>query len=500
MPRLVLPLLLLAGAFASTAAGIRATATQTAPKADPPALGDKDDAVFQNQRQLKIKNDTAAKVTVYLQYRTLKSGTWTWLPAEPGEAAEALSFDLDAGQETVVKVNDDPLAASRVRVWANADNRQWLTYKTKDLWLVPERNETGEHVYLADAVQTFALRIALKADGPGGDSDGPGGVVPPSDEDGMPLAVPDPDFSPDGLPWDIVPPWDVVPLVRDLAVLPVKVVGGNAAFRIMNLGHFSMNDGRRLLVQKMTPGSVPVDLGPIGPLYHYAVKHFYLAGMAPGDYRVFIDPSDAPPFDGNDARTFTVAFSDLAVLPVSVVNHKAHVKVKNVGTAPAAAGRHLLVVLDIPGSMPQDLGPIGAVNPGDVKLFVSSTLAPGKYKAYINPGDTAPQDGNDFQYFMVVASDLGVSAPMKVGAKVKATITNNGPGIYATGPRLWYLEKKVGASWVAVPTVGSHVIPTLTVGGSFPVEGTYLGAGEYRIRITAGDANPGNDVMTKILP
>src|SRR5262245_30612439 len=89
-------------------------------KPQKPVLGDKDELTFQNQRYLKVKNDTDAKLTVFFQYRTLKSGAWAWLPGDPKTSTEAFSFELEAGKEFAVKVGEEPLSASRVRIWATA--------------------------------------------------------------------------------------------------------------------------------------------------------------------------------------------------------------------------------------------------------------------------------------------------------------------------------------------------------------------------------------------
>jgi len=55
--------------------------------------------------------------------------------------------------------------------------------------------------------------------------------------------------------------------------------------------------------------------------------------------------------------------------------------------------------------------------------------------------------------------------------------------------------------WVAIPTVGSHLIPALASGATHNVQGTFSGAGDYRIRLTGpADPVPANDVKTKMLP
>ena len=570
-------------------------------KVEKAPLGDRDDAVLQNKRFLKIRNDTKDTVTVYLQYRALdKAGGWAWVPADPATSSEALSFSLKPGEEFSPKADDMPVAASRMRIAVTSPTQKWMKYRDKDCWLVPEKNDDGEHVYLAEAVDTFTFVISNNAD--------TGAIPPDSDavgEQGLPTEGTDLPVLPPDIPWDVVDddgiPGGGFPFVRDLAVLPVKVMGPNAVIRVKNLGHKSKNIGRRLFVRKLVPGALPQDAGPIGPLFHFGVKQFFLVGLAPGDYVAFVTPGDDPPFhlndkrnftisaasfadltilpasvmggnvtlkvknigtagsvpgqrlkimklpggipvdhgpvgalavnanktfgpialapgayrafidagdasphDGNDTRLFAVAagaFSDLDVLPAIVVGGNVTIKVKNVGTAPSAAGPHLKVK-KLPAGVPVDHGPIGGLAVGGVKTFGPFPLGPGNYRAFVDPGDPAPHNGNDAENFAVLAPspDLEVSFPAKVGATVKGTVKNNGPGPYAAGPRQWHIEKLSMGMWNPIPTIGSHVIPNLAPGATHAIQGTFTGNGMYRIRITPGDSTPGNDVKTKMLP
>ncbi len=663
-------------------------------KADRPSFGDRDDAVLQNRRYLKIRNETEGTLTVFLQFRAPQAGAWTWVPADPAASTESLSFEIEAGKELDVTHKDDMVAASRMRIWATSPTEKWLKYKAKDIWLVPERTEDGEHVYIASGIETFSFVFSSSKDKGviPGDSDMPGEQNLPTEGDNVLPPPPE-------IPWDILP--DPLPpnfmLIRDLAVLPVFTIGTNATVRVKNLGHFNVNLGRRLMVQKLAPGSVPEDRGPIGPLFHYSVKTFYLVGISPGNYIAYISPSDDPPYHFNEKKPFTItalAFSDTAVLPVTLAGGKAWVKVKNVGTAPLAAAQHLKIQ-KLPAGVPVDHGPVGAlgvnaikmfpgivlpagvytafvtpgdaaphqfndkkifivpaamdpdfdvlpvsvvagkatvkiknigtaaapggahlkimklpggpivdhgalgvlpvnaiktfamiplapgsykafVSPGDapphhgndseiffvpgviladldilsvtvaagkatikiknigtadapagahlktqkipgglivdhgvigalpvngIKTFAMIPLAPGNYKAFVSPGDAPPHHVNDSQLFIVTSSaDLQVSAPVKMGGVVRATIKNNGPGMYAGGARTWHLEKFVMGAWMSIPTVGGHVIPALVPGADHTVQGTFTGNGTYRIRITPGDAHPVNDTKSKMLP
>ena len=675
---------------------ISSASAQDDPKPEKPAFGDKDDVVLQNKRLLKIRNVTGDTLTVYLQFRTPEDGAWVWVPEAPGPNTQALTFDVEAGREIEIKHKDGLVTASRMRIWATSPTQKWLKYKTKDVWLVPEKTEDGEHVYQASAVEPYSYIFSNDKDKGviAGDSDMVGEQNFPTEGEAIPAPLPE-------IPWDDVPfplPPDF-PLVRDLAVLPVFTVGSNAMVRVKNLGHFGNNAGRRLFVKRLAPGALPDDMGPIGSLYHFSVKTFFLVGLAPGDYVAYVTPGDDVPYHVNDKRTFTItaaAFADTAVLPVAFVAGKAWIKVKNVGTAPLGAGQSLktqklpagpivdhgpigplpvngikafpglvlpagnyrafvtpgdvpphtgndkkffavvstFVDLDllpvfvaagkatikiknigtgdapagahlktqkIPGGVIVDHGPIGALNDGNVKTFLAIPFAPGTYKAFISPGDAPPYHGNDTEVFNIpgvfdhdilpvfVAAgkatikvknigagdapagarlktqklpggpifdhgpigmlgagdtktflaipllpgnykafvspgdappnhvndtqmfvmpaappampDLEVSFPSKVGVHVKATIKNNGPGMYpAAGGRTWKLEKFVLGVWSPVPIVDPTTIPALAPGATFAVQGSFTGPGNYRIRITAGDAMPGNDVKTKMLP
>ncbi len=567
------------------------------PKAEKPQLGDRDDVAIQNKRFLKVRNETSGTLNVFLQYKTLENNVWTWVPGDPAQSTEALSFEVEAGQEVDVKNKEQVVGASRMRIWATGPTQKWLKYKTKDTWLVPERNEDGEHIYFAPGLETYTFVFSSSKDkgAIAGDSDLSGEQSLPTEGDDIPPIPPD-------IIWDDVPdplPPDF-PIIRDLAVLPVYVTGLNAKVRVKNLGHFSPNLGRRLMVQRLAPGSLPEDRGPIGVLFHYAVKNFYLVGMAPGNYLAFVSPGDDGSFQFNDKKAFTIAaalYSDAAVLPVSFAGGKVHLKVKNVGTAPVAGVQKLLVgkvpmgiavdhgpigalavndikafpafllaagnykayvtpgdgaphqfndvkyfavaaasfadhdllpvtvaagkakvkvkntgtadapagphlkIMKMPAGIPVDHGPVGALNVGMVKAFPAIPLGPGNYKAFLSPADAPPHHANDQEFFvMPAAPDLAAGLPAKVGAKVKGTVKNNGPGLYPGGARTWHIEKMTMGMWVAVAIVGSHVIPALGPGDMHPIQGTYMGAGTYRIRITPGDGTPANDVKSKALP
>jgi hypothetical protein len=112
----------------------------------------------QGQRYLRIRNATGAPLTVFVQYRTLTGdNAFEWLPAAPDESEQALRFDIEAGEALDLANDGTRIAASRVRLWARSPTRKWTAYKGKDLWLVPEVDEEGEHSYSAPAMETFTF-------------------------------------------------------------------------------------------------------------------------------------------------------------------------------------------------------------------------------------------------------------------------------------------------------------------------------------------------------
>jgi hypothetical protein len=114
------------------------------------------DVSAQTCRYLQVKNDTGAALTVYLQYKTQDDrGAWGWYPADPTQSDQCVAYELAAGEETCLDDGGWTVNASRVRIWAGAaGGDQWLDYQDKDLWLVPEVDDDGEHRYYAAGMET----------------------------------------------------------------------------------------------------------------------------------------------------------------------------------------------------------------------------------------------------------------------------------------------------------------------------------------------------------
>jgi hypothetical protein len=133
------------------------------PNAYPPIVvaddtGTDDPEPYQNQRYLRVKNDTGQKLTVWVRYRAPgEDGNWAWLPGD----SDAVEYELGPGEETYLALDDQRLSASRVRIWAEtADGRQMDEYREQDLWLVPEKDDNDEHWYYGAEMEDFTFTFA----------------------------------------------------------------------------------------------------------------------------------------------------------------------------------------------------------------------------------------------------------------------------------------------------------------------------------------------------
>jgi hypothetical protein len=114
------------------------------------------DGTQQTERYLKLKNDTSAPITVFVQYRTSDgSDGWKWYPTSPKKSSQAVEIQLKRGEETYLAHQDARLSASRVRIWAESDEQQWHEFKDQDLWLVEQVGKTDDHYYYADDMGTI---------------------------------------------------------------------------------------------------------------------------------------------------------------------------------------------------------------------------------------------------------------------------------------------------------------------------------------------------------
>jgi hypothetical protein len=112
------------------------------------------------ERYLEVANETKEEVTVYVQYRMFKNGAFKWAPAEPREGAEAVWQTLKPGEKAKVYDGDFMVRGSKVRICAqSAGGTLWSDYRDRDLWLVPETDAQGQHVYQAREMETLTFTI-----------------------------------------------------------------------------------------------------------------------------------------------------------------------------------------------------------------------------------------------------------------------------------------------------------------------------------------------------
>ena len=106
-------------------------------------------------RYLRVGNNTDQPVSLFLQYETAsEDGTLQWVPGDPAQSTDAEPFELQAGEVTDLFDNGWRINASRVRIWAKAGDRDIVQFKTRDLWLVPETDPQGAHVYNDQQIET----------------------------------------------------------------------------------------------------------------------------------------------------------------------------------------------------------------------------------------------------------------------------------------------------------------------------------------------------------
>jgi hypothetical protein len=86
-------------------------------------------------------------------------GGWTWLPANPEESTKSLTYRLEAGQTTLLRLQGQKLAASKIRFWAEWQGGEFTQYRDQDLWLVPEVDANGNHMYYAPDMETYPLNL-----------------------------------------------------------------------------------------------------------------------------------------------------------------------------------------------------------------------------------------------------------------------------------------------------------------------------------------------------
>jgi hypothetical protein len=116
----------------------------------------------QYERWLRLHNDTADKLTVFLRYHTQDvTGQWDWIPEVPSpQSTKWLAFDLQPGEVLEPKFGELPIAANKIRIYAQSSSGLVVNLKDDDFWLVPEVTPEGEHLYYSEYRQTFDFNIS----------------------------------------------------------------------------------------------------------------------------------------------------------------------------------------------------------------------------------------------------------------------------------------------------------------------------------------------------
>jgi len=113
-------------------------------------------SVAYHARHLLIGNASKEKVTVHVQYLTQdENGNWVWLPGDPENATESVTFELEPDQYGDAFDGDWRIQAARVRIWAESESGQkWEKHKDSDFLLVPEVDAEGIPTYMAPEMGT----------------------------------------------------------------------------------------------------------------------------------------------------------------------------------------------------------------------------------------------------------------------------------------------------------------------------------------------------------
>jgi hypothetical protein len=430
--------------------------------------GDKEDVakVF-SQRHLKVVNATEEKLTVYLQYRTFSGQTYQWLPDEP-QAGKAVSLELKGNSEMAVLVPEGPLAASRIRIWAQSETLKWETFREKDSWLVPEK-QGDEHRYSAAGIETFTHIFAVprvlaeKEAPPPAPTPTPGpspvllepGVslaaalppeppAPPADAPPVPLpAVPAQErFQPrERIPVPNEPP--PPPSTADLGVIQFDLDSKSRfTATVKNFSNQRYEGGRRWYVLQAM-GNAPFQIvvqGKVDPLLPNGQET--ISGLAPlpqpGTRLVFkISQGDDNPDNDVAGVTFVpTARSDLGVT-LHLKGNTLEATITNHGPDPYLAGPRSYRLGDDLTLLTVQKGPIPDLAVGMhtvITLDVAAALGTrNRFSALLSTGDGNPtNDRASVLYVPKAAPDLTVTLALEPGFLV-GTIVNRGPGDYRGG-------------------------------------------------------------------
>ena len=110
---------------------------------------------------MQVRNGTDRELQVFLVYLDENGkGDLAWLPAAGDDTQpRPLPYTVPPGEAVVLSLFDRvPVLTSRVRVWAQANAEQWLTYRDEDLVLVRGTISGGRTVGVLDSVRRELTR------------------------------------------------------------------------------------------------------------------------------------------------------------------------------------------------------------------------------------------------------------------------------------------------------------------------------------------------------
>jgi len=117
-------------------------------------------SIKQSTRFVRFTNASDKKATFFIQYETIDTeGRAIWMPPLEDGVRYAAAVEVAAGQSVDVKEGDWRVNASRARIWATGEDREWSRYRKIDLWLVPEVDEDGNHSYRAPDPEIYSYTI-----------------------------------------------------------------------------------------------------------------------------------------------------------------------------------------------------------------------------------------------------------------------------------------------------------------------------------------------------
>ncbi len=88
--------------------------------------------VAQDQRYVRVQNETSKPLTLWLQvYTKTGKGAWAWLPAGAPQADKAAGYRIGAGQSSYLGQDGRKLAGSKIRFWVQWQGGEFKQYRER---------------------------------------------------------------------------------------------------------------------------------------------------------------------------------------------------------------------------------------------------------------------------------------------------------------------------------------------------------------------------------